>query len=122
MSSFRRWYFYVVSAISLQAVTWAAIALLRNLLVPLAQRAGLVFSPQAESVAFEISVILIGLPMFLLHWRWAGRESGQNTDGRFLPERFLYLYVMIGAFLIPLISNADGFLQSALRLVSGTPP
>jgi FtsH-binding integral membrane protein len=122
VSSFRRWYFYVVSAISLQAVTWAAIALLRNLLVPLAQRAGLVFSPQAESVAFEISVILIGLPMFLLHWRWAGRESGQNTDGRFLPERFLYLYVMIGAFLIPLISNADGFLQSALRLVSGTPP
>ena len=31
MSSFRRWYFYVVSAISLQAVTWAVIALLRNL-------------------------------------------------------------------------------------------
>jgi hypothetical protein len=121
VSSFRRWYFYVVSAISLQAVIWAAIALLRNLLIPLLQPAGLVVSPQAESIAFQISVILIGLPMFLLHWRWAAREVGENAKTPLLPERFLYLYFMIGAFLIPLLSNANGFIQSLLRLVSGTP-
>ena len=34
MASVRRWYIYLVSAISLQAVTWALIALLRNLSLP----------------------------------------------------------------------------------------
>jgi hypothetical protein len=29
---------------------------------------------------------------------------------------------MIGAFLVPLVSNANGFMQSGLRLASGTPP
>jgi hypothetical protein len=119
VSSFRRWYFYVVSAISLQAVTWAVIALLRNLLLPLLKPAGPPFSPRVESIALQISVILIGLPMFLLHWRWASRDA---AGSRLLPERFLYLYVMIGAFLVPLISNANGFLQALLRLLSSTPP
>jgi hypothetical protein len=119
VSSFRRWYFYVVSAISLQAVTWAVIALLRNLLLPLLKPAGPPFSPRVESIALQISVILIGLPMFLLHWRWASRDT---VGSRLLPERFLYLYVMIGAFLVPLISNANGFLQALLRLLSSTPP
>ncbi len=121
MSGFRRWYFYIVAAISLQAVTWAAIALLRNILAP---ALGLVepdLAPEAQRVAFQISVILIGLPMFLVHWRWAGRGAGENGREGDLPARFLYLYFMIGAFLAPLLANANGFLQSLLRLVTGTP-
>ena len=71
-------------------------ALLRNLLIPLLQPSARAISADTERIAFQISVILIGLPMFLLHWRWANRQ----TTGRLLPERFLYLYFMIGAFLV----------------------
>ena len=54
MSSIRRGYIYLVSAISLQAVAWAIIALLRNLFV---------FGIDPVAVAFQIAVIVIGLPV-----------------------------------------------------------
>ena len=37
MNNILRWYQYIVSAVSLQAVTWAVIALLRNLSDPISQ-------------------------------------------------------------------------------------
>ena len=120
MSSLRRWYFYVVSAIALQAVTWAVIALLRNLL-------NLAFnlveeSAEIQTIAFQISVIIIGLPMFLLHWRWAERAVDSNLDEpQENTDRYIYLYFMLGAFLIPLLTNINGFLRSLLRLAGGVP-
>lgn len=122
VSSFRRWYFYVVSAVSLQAVTWAVIALLRNLLAPALGLADRTLSPEAERIAFQISVIIIGLPMFLLHWQWARKPYADDASDKQAPvERALYLYFMIGAFLIPLVANANGFIQSLLRLAGGMP-
>ena len=62
MTTVRRWYIYLVSAISLQAVTWGVIALLRNLLLSR-------LNPQPTAIAFQISVTIISLPIFLAHWR-----------------------------------------------------
>lgn len=115
MSSFRRWYFYVVAAFSLQAVTWAAIALLRNLLLPAIVQET-VRSPDAGRIAFQIAVILVGLPTFLLHWR----RAQDAQDGRGAPERSLYLLFMLSAFLAPLLTNAVGLLQALLRLITDT--
>ena len=56
MFTVRRWYIYIVSAISLQAVAWAIIALLRNLLI---------FGIDPLAVAFQMAVVVIGLPFFL---------------------------------------------------------
>lgn len=61
MSTPRRLYVYAVSAITLQAVTQALIALLRHLLVT-----GL--DPVDSMIAFQIAVIVVGLGMFLPHW------------------------------------------------------
>ena len=58
MMTVRRWYLFLVCAVSLQAVTWASIWLLRGILLP-----SLLADPELFSV--QIAIILIGLPVFL---------------------------------------------------------
>jgi hypothetical protein len=72
MSTVRRWYIYLVSAVSLQAVAWAIIVLLRNLLITR-------LNPPSTLIAFPIAVILVGLPIFLAHWLWGQRLAGSCT-------------------------------------------
>ena len=64
MVTVRRWYVFLVCAISLQSVTWAAIALLRNLLM-------LGRAAPVSAIAFQMAVVVIGLPLYLVHWLWA---------------------------------------------------
>ena len=75
MSNIRRWYVFLVCGISLQSITWAVIFLLRSLLW-LGDRT------PAASIAFQIAVIIVGLPVFLLHWLWAQRLSNKDPDER----------------------------------------
>ena len=98
MVNVRRFYIYLVSAISLQAVTWSIIGLLRNLILE-GNRA------PVTSVAFQIAVIVIGLPIYLVHWLWAQRLVSRNTSERESALRRLYLYGMLAGFLSPFISN-----------------
>jgi hypothetical protein len=64
MSNVRRWYIFLVAIISLQAVTWAVIELLRNVLGFWGKRSN-------EAISFQVAVIVIALPIFLIHWLWA---------------------------------------------------
>ena len=73
MVTVRRWYVFLVCAVSLQPVTWAVIALLRNLFI--SGRGAPV-----TAIAFQIAVIVIGLPVFLVHWLWAQRLAGRDAD------------------------------------------
>jgi len=107
MSSIRRWYVYLISAISLQAVTWALISLLRDLLIPQLN------SPR-QSMALSTAVILTGLPFFLVHWLWAQRLATRTTDERASTIRRLYLFVMMAWFLDSFIANALDLLGTLL--------
>src|SRR3972149_11526141 len=98
MVTVRRLYILLVCAVSLQSMSWAVIALLRNLLT-LGREA-----PTA-SIAFQIAVIVIGLPVFLAHWLWAQRLAAQETDERGSALRRLYLYGTLAAFLGPIAVN-----------------
>jgi hypothetical protein len=89
MSTVRRWYIYLVSAISLQAVAWAIITLLRNLLISR-------LDPPPTSIAFQIAVILVGLPIFLAHWLWGQRLARKVVEEREATLRRFYLYGMMG--------------------------
>jgi hypothetical protein len=102
MTSVRRWYIFLVCAVSLQSVTWAAINLLRNL-----------FTRQysASAMALPIAVIVIGLPVFLAHWLWAQSLARRDPEEQASPLRCLYLYGMLSGFLAP-------FLVSAFSLVN----
>ena len=63
MSLVRSTYIFLASALPLNVVAWSAISLLRSL------TAG-EESPQ-EALAFQLAVVVIGLPIYLAHWRWA---------------------------------------------------
>lgn len=115
MIDVRRWYIYLVSAVSLQAVAWAAIDLLRRLL---ANEQFLT----AETTAARIALILIGLPVYLVHWLWAERLARQSVEERQAVVRRLYLYGMMAGFLAPLVGNAYKLLRWLLEwLFPGAP-
>ena len=110
MSIVRRWYIYLVSAISLQTVTWAVIALLRNLLIsPL--------NPQPTAIAFQISVILVGLPIFLAHWLWGQRLVKQSFEELGATLRRFYLYGTLAAFLGPFTANVYDSVSGRFLLI-----
>jgi hypothetical protein len=115
MGKVRVWYVYLVSAITLQALTWAAINLLRSLIIP-----G-VDAPVA-AIAFQISVVVVALPLFLVHRLWAQRSAARDPEERASLARLLYLYIMMTAFLAPLINNAFGFVRALLHLVLDVAP
>ncbi|NJO83415.1 MAG: hypothetical protein HC828_11735 [Blastochloris sp.] len=110
MENVRRWYLFLVATISLQSVTWAIIALLRNVL-------GVWGPPSTEAIAFQVAVIVIGLPVLLIHWLWAQRLAATDSEERADPLRRLYLYGNMAALLAPAVSNAFDLSSGLLSLV-----
>lgn len=110
MSTIRRWYLFLVTTISLQAVTWAVIELLRNLLGVWGDRSN-------EALAFQIAVIVIGLPVFLIHWLWAQRLAAGDPEEQGAVLRRLYLYGTMAALLAPALGNAIDLMQGLLGLL-----
>lgn len=110
MGTVRRWYLFLVATISLQSVTWAIIALLRNVL-------GVWGQPSTEAIAFQVAVIVIGLPVYLIHWLWAQRLAAADPEERAHSLRRLYLYGNMAALLIPAVSNAFDLSSGLLGLL-----
>jgi Domain of unknown function (DUF5671) len=111
MSAVRRWYIYLVCIVSLQAVAWAAISLLRDVFIQTW------FA--VDSAAIEIAIIVIGLPVYLVHWLWAQRLVQRDPGERDSVVRSLYLYGAMAGLLGAAIPNAFGFLDALLRLLFG---
>ncbi len=112
MGIVQRWYIYLVSAITLQALTWAVISLFREMVV---QR----LKTPIESLALMIAVIVVGLPLYLVHWIWAQRNAAGDPEERASIPRLLYLYLMMALFLAPIAISAFGLLKALLHLVFG---
>jgi hypothetical protein len=99
MQTVRRIYFYLVSIISLEVVVWGVIYLARTLF-------------NAESPAFTsnllatgLSLILVGLPIFLLHWLIIQRSALNDIDERATLVRAVFLFAVQLAVLIPVVQN-----------------
>ncbi|RRR67385.1 MAG: DUF3842 family protein [Candidatus Viridilinea halotolerans] len=111
MSSVRRWYIFLVATISLQAVAWAVIALLRNLLgVWGAERA-------TTAIAFQVAVIVIGMPIFVIHWLWAQRLADGDDEERGAPLRRFYLYGNMALLLVPWLGSAYDLCRGLLGML-----
>jgi len=113
MNTARRWYIYLVCAISLQGVTWAVIALLRNLLA--GGDGGVPF------IALQIATIIITLPLFLVHWLWAQRLVDHEINEREASLRGIYHYGMMAGFLGAAIANAYSLIAFVLWVAVGRP-
>lgn len=112
MKTIRRIYFYAVSLISIEVIIWGVINLLRSIL-----DFGKITN-DASTLARALALILVGVPIFLIHWFWAQHTSKQDNDERSSTVRAVFLYGILLGTLIPATQNLlalvnRSFLQAA---------
>ena len=108
MHVIRRFYFYLVAFISLEVVIWGTILLARTLISPLP------ISSVSTLLAGGLSLVLVGLPIFLLHWITAQRDALRTEEERSTHVRAIFLYGARLAVLIPVAQNVLAILDRAL--------
>src|SRR5258706_8049563 len=116
MRSIRRLYFYLVALISLEVVIWGLINLLRTI----SARNSLF--PGVDTLAQALALILVGLPIFILHWLWSQRAADCDEEERSATLRALFIYSALLATLIPLVQNVLAFLDRLLISSAGLEP
>ena len=99
MKTIRRLYFYTVAFISLEVVLWGVIGLLRSIL-----DAEHVIN-SAQALAQALSLILVGVPIFLFHWLWAQRISANDEEEKTASIRAVFLYGVLLGTLVPVVQN-----------------
>ncbi|GAB4420057.1 MAG: hypothetical protein Kow002_08210 [Anaerolineales bacterium] len=107
MRTIRRLYFYLVAFISLEVVLWGLIGLLRSM-------ASSTVSSTADALAQALALILVGVPIFLVHWLWSQRISVKDTEERTASLRAIFLYAALFATLSPVVQNLLALINRAL--------
>lgn len=112
MKSIRRLYFYLVACISIEVVVWGLVSLLRSMVND-------TISGGAEALAGALALIMVGVPIFLVHWLWAQRVSARDAEEKTASIRAVFLYGMLIATLIPVVQNLLSFIDRALVQSTG---
>lgn len=107
MKSIRRLYFYLVALISIEVVTWGLIGLLRSII-------NNTVSGGAEALAQALALILVGLPIFLIHWLWAQRASVREEEEKTASLRAVFLYAILLGTLIPVVQNVLALINRSM--------
>ncbi len=98
MKTVRRLYFYAVALISLEVVLWGVIGLLRTVTDQLSIGAG-------NALAQALALVLVGVPIFLVHWGWAQNAAARDEEEQTASLRAVFLYAALLATLIPVVQN-----------------
>ena len=112
MKSIRRLYFYLVAFISVEVVVWGLVGLLRSIIDQ-------TVSGGADALAQALALILVGVPIFLIHWLWAQRVSAQEPEEQSAALRAVFLYAILLSTLIPVVQNLLSFIDRSLVEVTG---
>jgi hypothetical protein len=107
MKSIRRLYFYLVAFISIEVVLWGLVGLLRSI-------ANDAISGGADALAQALALILVGVPIFLVHWLWVQRASERDPEEKTAILRAMFFYALLLATLIPVVQNLLSFIDRAL--------
>jgi hypothetical protein len=99
MRTIRRLYFYAIAFISLEVVLWGLIGLLRSIFVPA------VIGGSATRLAEALALILVGMPVFGLHWWVVQRDAHREIDEHASGIRAFFLYAVLLSTLIPAIQS-----------------
>jgi hypothetical protein len=116
MQTIRRFYVYAVAFISLESVLWGSIRLARSLL------AGTRLGENLSLLAGGLSLILVGIPVFIFHWRLAQRSAQKDEEERYSRTRAVFLYAVLLAALLPVAQNILALLDRLLLRVLGSQP
>ncbi len=98
MKTIRRLYFYAVAFISLEVILWGMISLVRSFF-------GNRIENGAQTLAQALSLILVGVPIFLFHWILAQRFSATDGEEKTASIRAVFLYGILLATLVPVVQN-----------------
>lgn len=96
MKTIRRFYFYLLSLISVQVVIWAVVNLLRTIL----DRTTV--TSAVDWLAGGIAFVAVGVPIFWLHWTTVQRDAQRDEEEASSRIRALYLYATPLATGIPI--------------------
>jgi hypothetical protein len=112
MKTIRRLYFYLVAFVSLEVVAWALISLARS-----------VFADSLSDIlAGGLAFILVGLPVFLFHWRLVQREAAADKEERFSGVRAVFLYAAWISLAVPVVQNLLAIVLRILALIFSINP
>jgi len=95
----RRIYFYAVAFVSLEVVLWGLISLLRSVTSPDVGSSGV------TQLAMGMALILVGVPVFGLHWWICQRDAAMDMDEHASGVRAVFLYAILLSTFIPVIQN-----------------
>ena len=112
MRTIRRFYFYLVAFISLEVVVWGAISLARTLFENLP-------GGNTNQLATGLSLVLVGAPIFLLHWLIAQHDAQHDEEEHASRLRAVFLYAARLATLIPVVQNVLALLSRPLLALVG---
>jgi len=116
MRTVRRLYFYAVSLVSLEVVLWGLIGLVRSTITPV------IVGGTPSRLAQSLSLILVGVPVFWIHWFVAQRNAREDMDEHASGVRAMFLYATLLAVLVPIIQNLLTLVnQIILRLFNMSP-
>jgi Domain of unknown function (DUF5671) len=121
MITIRRIYAYLLAFAGLGMLAFAT-ANLGQLIIDL-----LLQTPSADTarhvrdvVALNAAAALVGLPVWLLHWRWTERWARDNPAERASTLRRLYLYVVLAAALLVLAYTTQDVLSNVFAALTRT--
>jgi len=117
MQSLRRLYLYAVTFVSLEVVLWGSIGLGRAFAA--GGRAG---EGSTNQLAQALAFILVGIPVFLLHWSLAQRAARREPGERSALLRAIFLYGVLLATLLPVVNNSLALLDRLLTIAFGMDP
>ncbi|HEX6269967.1 MAG TPA: DUF5671 domain-containing protein [Anaerolineales bacterium] len=112
MKSIRRLYFYLVAFISIEIVVWGLISLIRSIVDE-------TVSGGADALAQALALILVGVPIFLIHWLWAQRASARDEEEKAATLRAVFLYAILLATLVPVVQNFLSFIDRSFVQLAG---
>ena len=117
MKTIRRLYVYVVALIGVEVVVWGTIGLLRSIF----KTQDIANSP--SELAQALALILVGVPIFLIHWTMAQRAAAKEEEEHSSTLRALFLYGILLGGLIPsaqsLLALINRIMLWAARLSGG---
>jgi hypothetical protein len=116
MQAVRRLYLYAVAYVSLVTVLWGTIGLTRSIF------AGGEIGDSVNNLARALSLILIGVPIFVLHWWLAQRSARVEMDERSSRIRAVFLYGVLLTLLLPIVQNILALVSRTLLLALGEDP
>ena len=107
MKTIRRLYFYLVAFISMEVVLWGLIGLARS-----------IFSDSVGSdsndLAQALALILVGVPVFGIHWWAAQRSARADAEEHASGVRAFFLYAVLFALFVPIAQSAWALLNRIL--------